>query len=93
MEFFDVARNAGAKKALGLDPETPVISNVGILRRVKGHEITFRAVPAVVREFPRARFLIVGDGPLRKALDATVRKRGREKEILFTGKPPGTLIL
>lgn len=85
MEFFDVARNAGAKKALGLDPETPVISNVGILRRVKGHEITFRAVPAVVREFPRARFLIVGDGPRRQELEHMAEEMDINKYVIFTG--------
>lgn len=85
MEFFDVARDAGGKKAFGLDPETPVISNVGILRRVKGHETTFRAVPAVVREFPHVRFLIVGDGPRRQELERMAEDMDIKKYMVFTG--------
>ncbi|HYQ47784.1 MAG TPA: glycosyltransferase family 4 protein, partial [Thermodesulfovibrionales bacterium] len=85
MEFFDVVRDAAAKKAFGLDPDSLVISNVGILRRVKGHETTFRAVPAVVREFPRARFLIVGDGPRRQELERMAEDMNIRQYLIFTG--------
>jgi len=85
MEFFDVARNTGAKKEFGLDPFALVITNVGILRRVKGHETTFRAVPDIVREFPQARFLIVGDGPRRAELGRMVDELGIREYVRFTG--------
>jgi glycosyltransferase involved in cell wall biosynthesis len=85
MEFFDVARDRGAKKEFGLDPSALVITNVGILRRVKGHETTFRAVPDVVREFPQARFLIVGDGPRRAELERMADELGIQEYVRFTG--------
>jgi glycosyltransferase involved in cell wall biosynthesis len=84
-EFFSVARNDAAKKEFGLGPGTLVITNVGILRRVKGHETTFRAVSAVVREFPLARFLIVGDGPRRAELERMVDDLGIQEYVIFTG--------
>jgi len=84
-EFFDVARDRGAKKEVGLDPSALVITNVGILRRVKGHETTFRAVPDVVREFPHARFLIVGDGPRRAELERMANELGIQEYVRFTG--------
>jgi len=43
-EFFDIKRGDDAKRQFGIDPGTRVVSNVGILRRVKGQEITLRAV-------------------------------------------------
>jgi glycosyltransferase involved in cell wall biosynthesis len=84
-EFFDVARDMGTKKEFGLDPAALVVTNVGILRRVKGHETTFRAVPAVVREFPHARFLIVGDGPRRAELERMADELGIQEYVRFTG--------
>jgi len=85
MEFFDVVRNRDAKKEFGLDPDALVITNVGILRRVKGHETTFKAVQAVVQEFPHARFLIVGDGPRRAELARMVDELGIRDHVIFTG--------
>jgi glycosyltransferase involved in cell wall biosynthesis len=85
LEFFDVTRDMGAKKEFGLDPSSPVISNVGILRKVKGHETTFRAVPDVVREFPHARFLIIGDGPRRAELERMTADLDIQEYVRFTG--------
>ena len=84
-EFFDVARDGGAKRAFGLEPSALVITNVGILRRVKGHEIMFRAVPDVVREFPQARFLVVGDGPRRAELERMADDLAIGEYVTFTG--------
>ena len=85
LEFFDVVRNCETKKEFGLDPDALIITNVGILRRVKGHETTFKAVQAVVREFPHARFLIVGDGPRRAELARMVNELGIRDYVIFTG--------
>jgi glycosyltransferase involved in cell wall biosynthesis len=83
--FIDLKRDPEAKKEFGLRADAPVITNVGILRRVKGHETTFRAVKAVVREFPDARFLIVGDGPRRAELERMAWEMGIAEYVIFTG--------
>ncbi|RJQ49312.1 MAG: glycosyltransferase family 1 protein [Nitrospiraceae bacterium] len=84
-EFFSVTKNREAKLKFGLAPESLVITNVGILRSVKGHEVTLRSVKAVAEACPDARFLIVGDGPRKEALEALVDELGIKRHVIFTG--------
>jgi glycosyltransferase involved in cell wall biosynthesis len=83
--FFDIKRNPSAKINYRLDGTSIVITNVGILRRVKGHEITLRAVKMVIEAFPNAKFMIVGDGPRRKELEGMVDDLGIRDYVIFTG--------
>lgn len=84
-EFFDVKKNMGAKLKYGLAPNSIVITNVGVLRSVKGHEMTLRSVRAVTDAFPNAEFLIVGDGPRKEALMNFTNKLGIAKHVIFAG--------
>jgi glycosyltransferase involved in cell wall biosynthesis len=84
-EFFNVNRDpSGRLKYVGAEA-APIISNVGILRGVKGHEVTLRAVPKVVEAFPGARFLFVGDGPKLNGLRGMARSLGIDGRVVFTG--------
>jgi glycosyltransferase involved in cell wall biosynthesis len=47
-----------------------VVGIVGTLRPVKDHATILRAARIVIDEVPRARFLIIGDGPIRPQLEA-----------------------
>ncbi|MBI4847600.1 MAG: glycosyltransferase family 4 protein [Nitrospirae bacterium] len=85
MEFFDVKKNKETKIKYGLDINSPVITNVGILRSVKGHEVTLQSVKAVTDVFPDAKFLIVGDGPRQEALVKFAKDLGIAKHVIFTG--------
>ncbi|RJQ19420.1 MAG: glycosyltransferase family 1 protein [Nitrospiraceae bacterium] len=85
MEFFEVRRNPEAKLKYGLDVNSTVITNVGILRSVKGHEVTLRAVKSVVDFFPNTKFLIVGDGPREETLKNLAKELGISEHVIFTG--------
>jgi glycosyltransferase involved in cell wall biosynthesis len=60
-------------------------------RSVKSQEDLIRATPFVLREFPRAKFLLVGSGweePGRaylKRMQALVAELGLERSVVFTG--------
>lgn len=84
-EFFNVKRDPDMKVKYGLDRNSIVITNVGILRRVKGHETTLRAVRSVVKHFPNAKFLLVGEGPYRKTLEDITYTLGVKQYVVFTG--------
>jgi|Deesub1362A_J573_1020465.scaffolds.fasta_scaffold00173_30 glycosyltransferase involved in cell wall biosynthesis len=84
-EFFEVRRDKRRAVRYGLSKDSPVIVNVGILRSVKGHEVTFRAVRTVIERVPDARFLIVGDGPARERLERMVDDLDIRKYVIFTG--------
>jgi len=79
-----VARDA-ARKELGLDRTVPVVGVIGRLETQKGHGYLLEAWPSVVREFPDARLLVVGDGTLRGALEARARELGIAESMIFAG--------
>lgn len=70
---------------LGVPEGAPLVSIVSALREPKGHVDALRAWPAVVREHPEARLVIVGDGPHRGAINAEVERLGLQDRVLLTG--------
>jgi glycosyltransferase involved in cell wall biosynthesis len=75
----------GVRDELGIPGDAPMLATVGNLRAAKGHSLLLEAAEQVRSEFPRARFVIVGQGPLERALRAEVRARGLEDTVLLTG--------
>ena len=53
---------------------------------VKGHPWLIASAPAVIREFPSTRFVLVGDGEQRTAFEQQVAKLGLERNFLFLGR-------
>jgi glycosyltransferase involved in cell wall biosynthesis len=70
-----------------IDRHGPVVAMVGNLKHVgKGHAETVIAAAAVLRVLPECRFLLIGDGELRPALEQQARDLGIGHAILFAGK-------
>ena len=78
-------RRDEVRKALGVDRVAPVVGVVGRLETQKGHRYLFDAWPAVVREYPDARMLVIGDGSLRADLEHQVRALGIAESVVFLG--------
>jgi len=73
------------RSELGFRPEHLVIGHVGRFCEPKNHDFWIDvAVEAALRE-PRARFLLVGDGPLRPAIELRVAQLGLAARFRFTG--------
>jgi glycosyltransferase involved in cell wall biosynthesis len=68
-----------------VDEETIFIGSVGRLVWQKGFEYLIRAIPQILREFTRAKFLIVGEGPLHHELKALAGRLKTEEHVAFTG--------
>jgi glycosyltransferase involved in cell wall biosynthesis len=83
------AASAGKREdtraALGLLPEVPVAILVGRLTAQKAVDCFLTVASAVSDVRPDARFLIVGDGPERPALDAQTDALGISDNVLFLG--------
>lgn len=58
---------------------------VASLTEVKNHSGILRAWREVVRAHPGARLTLVGDGPLRAALEAQARDEGSASSVVFAG--------
>lgn len=79
--FKEQEFSTGFKKYLGIPENHLVVGTVGRLSSEKGHRHLLNIVDALIKEYPQATFLIVGDGTLRKEL-----QRGFNQEnIIFIG--------
>jgi glycosyltransferase involved in cell wall biosynthesis len=82
---LDPARAAALREELGVAPGVPLVSVVGRLVPQKAHDRFLRAAARVRATEPRARFLIVGDGPLRAETEALRDGLGLTEAVTFTG--------
>ncbi len=73
------------KRVLGLKNDVLVIGAIGRLVWQKGFEYLIRAAPEVLDKFPKARFLIVGEGPLKNKLILISEKLNVADRITFAG--------
>ncbi|MBN2580142.1 MAG: glycosyltransferase [Pirellulales bacterium] len=73
------------REALGLPEHAPIVGIVAALRPEKDHELFLRVAARVQRDFPAAKFLVVGDGPERANLENLSRASGLEDAVLFLG--------
>ena len=69
----------------GFSAQDCVVVSVGSLVENKGHRILIDAARMLVPAYPSLRLLIVGDGPLRSALEEQVGRFKLSGHIKFTG--------
>ncbi len=67
----------------------PTIAYVGRLRRYKGVDWVFRALPRVLRAVPEARLQVIGDGPFAGELKLAAARSGVSGSVEFLGFLPG----
>lgn len=80
------------RKLLGPDPKQRVILSVGGLVARKGHDMVILALPRIVSRFPGVRYLIVGDGPHRGALESLALAVGVRDHVVFAGRMSGKVL-
>src|SRR5205823_12270192 len=69
-------------------PSDIVVGKIARLFKLKGHDDLIAVAPGLVRDCPRIKFLLVGDGEWRGRLENKVRAIGLEKHFVFTGLVP-----
>lgn len=86
---FASARNsAGLRMAFGLERDAVVVGKIGRLFELKGHDDLLEASGAILQDYPKIQFLIVGDGPWRERLQQKARALGVASRFVFTGLVP-----
>jgi len=75
-----------ARKDLGLPSNGPYIGFVGGFFPWHGLETLMEAVPFVRDKVPTARFLLVGEGQTKQALELLVQQRGLTDVVRFVGR-------
>lgn len=82
---IDKTPAADVHKALWLPHGAPVIGNVAALVPHKGQKDLVAAAARVVRAVPDARFVILGEGELRPALEQQVKALGLDRHVFLPG--------
>lgn len=67
-QFATRVERDATRTQLGWKPEEKIVIMVAVLRRGKGHEVLFDAIPALRQRCPEARIKLVGDGQLYDTL-------------------------
>jgi phosphatidyl-myo-inositol dimannoside synthase len=83
--FHEGVSDAEVRERLRLG-DAPVISCVARLTLRKGQDKVIRAMPWILREFPEARFLVVGTGPDLERLQALAQRKRVADRVIFAGE-------
>jgi len=83
--FLEAPDRTAARQALQLDPGWKIVLWVSQLVDWKHPERLVDAVPQVTKRCPEARFLIIGDGPERGALEQRAQVLGAANSVRFDG--------
>jgi len=75
----------GIRAELGIGAVDPVMLVTARLEPQKGHSVLLSAMPEVLREFPNARLLCLGDGVLREELERQSQQLGLQENVRFLG--------
>jgi phosphatidylinositol alpha-1,6-mannosyltransferase len=91
---FSIDESASSEKHPGIveSKQAPVVLTVGRLaasERYKGHDVMLDAWPAVLREIPEARYIVVGDGDDRSRLETRAKEMGFAGSVIFKGGVSG----
>lgn len=81
---FEGQDGRAVRAELGLG-DAPVIGVIGRLSPQKDHGNFLQAAARILQAMPTARFLIVGEGPLRAELEAQARSLGLDQAVIFCG--------
>ena len=79
---------ADRSEALHVDAADQVIGTISRLVWKRGHEELLEATAIVTQAEPAAKLVVVGDGPLRPALEARAQHLGLNGSVRFLGAVP-----
>lgn len=89
LDFFASGQGESMRQEIGLRPETRVIGHVGRLAPEKNLEFLARAVSTAMQDLPDSVFLLVGDGPSLKGIQAHFTRLGLTDRLIWLGKRSG----
>ncbi len=86
-------RDEHQRQEWGIRGEEFLIAGIGRLHPQKNFSLFLKVAQALVRDKTAVRFVIVGDGPLRKKLEFEAKEAGLGRHVLFLGYVPDTRVV
>ncbi|HRR99125.1 MAG TPA: glycosyltransferase [Candidatus Sumerlaeia bacterium] len=83
--FEGIRKGMVFRKEYGIQEDEIFIGNVAALTDHKGQIYLIEAAPYVLERFPRARFLIMGEGELRPLLQRKIQELNLKGKVVLTG--------
>jgi len=83
--FLEARNDPEWRSRWNIAPDDFVIGMISRLFQLKGHDDLLDIAPNLVRQCPRAKFLLVGGGAWRERLEDRVRAMGMQNRFVFTG--------
>ena len=83
--FIPAAKSLELQKKWGVEG-APVIVSIGRLVPRKGSDQLIKAMPEVLKQFPKCKLLLVGTGNYKKRLEKLVRNLKVQDSVIFTGR-------
>jgi glycosyltransferase involved in cell wall biosynthesis len=80
-----VGNGRATRAELGIGDEDVLVLSVGRLVYQKGHEYLIEAMRSILRDFPRVKAVICGEGPLRRQLEAQIDRLGVAASVRLPG--------
>lgn len=74
------------RQELAISESELVLLSLSRLAQEKNIQAIFRAFPTVLTEFPTAKLIVVGDGPIRVALEQLSKELRIDQSIRFVGE-------
>jgi glycosyltransferase involved in cell wall biosynthesis len=92
-DFANTQDPGAIKKRVNIGPVDPVILYIGDMNEAHGPDLLMKAVPAVLKNHPQARFVFVGDGALQWPLRVHARYLLLEHAVRMLGHVSGEALL
>jgi glycosyltransferase involved in cell wall biosynthesis len=73
------------RREIGFSDEIKLVGIVGRIFPIKNHSLFLESAARIYAREPTARFVIVGDGVLRSALEQQAQELGLDRQVLFMG--------
>ena len=86
--FLATGNDGELRKKLGIASDDFVIGKIARLFKLKGHDDLFAVAPELVRQNPKIKFLLIGDGEWRGRFESLAQTQGLQKHFIFTGLVP-----
>lgn len=76
------------KKAHHIPLDSPIVLFIGRVAKEKSIDMVIDAIPKLLEKVPKAKLVIVGDGPSRLELEEQAQNLGVRNAVIFTGMHP-----
>ncbi len=73
------------RNELGIELDSPLMLTVGRLDKQKGHEDLADIIPNISKEFPKIKFIWVGEGQLESELKKKLKRSSVLDKVIFLG--------